>query len=363
MSGYLKHALHYRLYPDSKRLMFERIDEFFKLLKAKKIGRPVAVDYSRGFFQMLEVFRTSYYRKADYAKHTIGFMYVFDRYHNDVSYKDRKKKFMRYLKKAYLVARNSKDKRRLIIWISNYYINSTSDKNLASSMESFIRMFSGRRYKEYMSQSDLKYFVRRTKKQLSKTLPLYKYKSQRKRRIKICIEHNLKCEGLLPTLAECKRNIFSRKYRVSKEHMQYLLLMGTRARSAESTIVNFLERTNRQSFSGSTNVMRIGVQILGNLKTRRRASIKILIKLLNSRRYKVAKDSVDALANIGRPAIRYMTRELFDARTSVQIKLVNAFQKMGKKARGVRSVLRKLKRETSNQKLHDYIDDALRDIR
>ena len=341
-----------------KVILRSRIDDYFTMAKTKKIGRPVAAEFDVAFFEMVAAFNLNRLNPKD----TYPLQYCYENYHKDVS-PENGGEMLAFLEGMYLVESKLDEKRKILQWLCAGFNNGQPGEELSETMFNFAKLFKNEKYlrdKKVLGEH-LDILINSCRDQYAKTLGYYKYLSEKEERSLFCVEHDIKCQKLVPAISDLEKKLFAEQYNEQSRAIKLLQKMGAKAMPAEASILKMLYGIKHQSFPSpyEVDLYLDGISILGNIKTDNPNAIELLIDSLDSKWYNVPKYAVDALAKIGGPALPYLIELIQKTEGGVLVKAIESLKKMGTKAKSAVPILKKIKENTKDCWLKDTIQDAI----
>jgi len=344
---------------------FSRIDEFFDLVKKNKVGLPVPINFNFAFSQMIDAF--------DHlnTKDNILPSFVYQKYYNDTEPDDKLLNTISgVLKRMYLREQDTSEKLKFLDWIADFYNGIELSSKLADHLFDFVKNFEMTGYKEDHPEEikkappeHLKIFVNKTASRLCDALSLAEYKSTKEERTDFCLENNIPCPGVIPTVDECIAAIKSDDYYKKERAFEILEKMGAKAAPAEDAVRVALGTDDLANETENSILQKYAATILGNIRTKNAKSIESLIKALGSLNYRVPDIAQEALVKIGNPAVPYLMKELNSKFGGVQYKVVVTLGMIGKDAKEAIKPLEKMYSETNNSAVYRAIEIALKSIK
>ena len=365
ISSYLEILLDRKDNTKNPESAYKRIAQFADLVKQKKVGLPVAVDFNFAFFQLIEAFNNIY------ANENILLMYCYGKYIDQINLDEKGIiKLFSILESMYLRDEQEQNKLKILNWMIDFVKENPMDEKLADELYGFVRQFEITGYKENHPEEIKKtppehfnIFVKGVNHNFCEALKLAKFKSQIEDRTDFCLENDILCPEVIPTLEELIRDIKSDdSFKVSRA-FEILEKMGPKAKAAEDAVRTVLETDDLKNESQTSTNQRNAAAILGNIKTSNPKSLKLLVDALGSLNYMVPDAAQQALVKIGKPAVPFLIEALNSKFGSVQYKAATTLGMIGKDAKQAIKPLEKMYKETNNAAVYQAIQKALKLIK
>lgn len=362
ISGYLSVLLNLKPMLNLKET-YQRIDKYFSLVKDNKIGLPMPVDFDTGFSEMTEAFNYIY------NEDNRVLIYCYSKYKKDLS-SDKKiiKRINTLLTKMYFRETNKKEKEKILNWICEFFNQRHADEDLGNDMFDFTRRFKITSYMKKnpekikeVPQVHLKKLIKLCKAQFCNVLPHTKYKYPKQERIDFCLENNIDCPGIIPTVDECINMLSSSDWDVRIKGMEILVKMKNKAKKAEKQIIRVLKAKKLKNETNAAIAYKHAMIILGNIKTTNPEALDLLITSLGSLYSQVPTMAMGSLVRIGKPAVPYLIKGLKSKFGSVQYKAAKALGMIGPDAKKSIPALRKLLK-SNNRSIYNAAKDAIVEI-
>jgi TolB-like protein len=365
LSSYLQILLLRKDNSKDPETAYKRIDQFVKLVNQKKVGLPVPIDFNMAFFELLDAFNHLY------SKENILLMYCYGEYKDDVVLDDKEVvKLFGLLETMYLRDEQIENKVKILNGMIEFIKKNQMSEKLADELYSFVKNFEITSYKNDHPEEIKKappqhfeIFVKGINEKFCEALALADIKSQIEERVDFCLENNIPCPEVIPTLEECVRDINSADSFKETRAFEILEKMGQNARAAEQVISTVLDTDDLVNKSQTSTNQRHAANILGNIKTENPKSLKLLVDALGSLNYMVPDAAQQALVKIGKPAVPYLIEALNSKFGGVLYKAVTTLGMIGKDANQAIKPLEKIYQETNNSAVYRAIEIALKLIK
>jgi TolB-like protein len=340
----------------------ERIDTFFKLASAGKIGLPKPITFNPAFFEMMEGVR---YNQALRK-------YVYQKYASLVT-ADVKSASSLYsiLHAMYKEETIQAEKTKMISWVADFFNNYSDEKShehLFDMAWSFNLTLNDTRNKEIKAEfpeADLKILVDRCRNKFSEYAMKTPYPNQQEDRINFCVKYGIPIRGIIPSLSEAdailKGNDVNEQLRV----MKLLDLMGSQPKSLEPSLINLFSKRSLEEKEKMTEIQSLSMAVLGHIKTTDSKAIDYMVSKLMSYNYQESDNAVTALVNIGKSAVAPLVKTLnstTDQDGGLRYKMIVILGKIGQGAKAAEPTLKKLLAENRNADVRYAIEAALQSI-
>ena len=361
---YMENYLKYLLLPGRAvnkdiSVTYKRIDEFLNLVSDKKVGLPVPVTFEFAYFRLIDLFTP-----FNFSEETVmPLIYLFEKYNHKIAGKKRED-FYKYYSPVYKKTKNIKHKDEIFEIIISYFNSHKPDEKLGEQMFDFIKDFQSNKKDnpDKYPEKDFKKYLKSCEKLLSKALAFTDIRSIKQERILFCLENNISCPGLVPTINECIADIKSDDSYKRNDAAFHLSKMGAKAKPAEAVILTFIKYRERRYFTGSNEFLKHVISILGNIKTNEPKALNMLVQCLTNKGYGIPDKAKTALEQIGKPALPYLLKGLKNLEDYGKISAIDLMGKLGKDAKSAVAPIKKLYKETYNTWVKDAIEDALEKI-
>ena len=365
LSSFLSPLLLRKDKPKDLETIYRRIDEFVSLVKQKKAGLPIPVEFNTAFFELMDAFNYVY------AKDNIMLMYCYEKYGSDILMDEKiKTRVFNLLKIMYLRESEEKNKKKILNWIIDFLNENEMSEKLAEDLYSFASKFEITSYKKDNPEKireappeHLKIFINGAKSSFCEALALAGYRSQIEDRTDFCLENGIPCPGHIPTIEECINDIKSGGRFKKSRAFEILEKMGSSAGPAEDIVRDALSSDDLTNETETSIIQKHAANILGNIRTNNPESLRLLVKALGSLNYKVPDAAQAALVKIGRPAVPFLIEALDSRFGGVQYKAVVALGKIGKDAAQAAGPLEKKYKTTNNSAVYRAIEITLKAIK
>lgn len=364
ISSYLTYLLLGRSPEKDFPLTFRRIDQYLTLVKEQKIGLPVPVNFNEGIYELLEALGISY------AKENSSLRYVFENYRQQIKLDDRYTgQFFATLESMYVREIDPGKKEGILYWLCEFYQRRSRDAKFASSLYSFAKRLEYTAYKKRHPEKLKEYppehlplLVERCRELFCEALKLSEYNSQIEERTDFCLENSIPCPEIIPDVDACITMLSSTDGSEQLRAMELLERMGSNAAPAEMAILKTLAGEDLANPATTNRIHQSGVTVLGNIRSEKDASLKLLLASLRSTHNFVPDKALDALVTIGAPAVPYLIEGLQSRWGAVQYKSAVGLGRIGKAAASALPALEEIIRHSNNSAVHSAAEKALRVI-
>ena len=365
LSSYLGFLFNKVSQPDTSELQ-KRASQYFDLLNKNQIGLPRAIDFNRGFFEMMEALSTNHPLR----------LYVYGKYADKLVTESEivVSSHIMYLKRMYGDESNASKKTMVINWIADYF-NKHVYKKSAEQLYDFAyefepdpnpgtNQFKIDRNKEILMKfpaRDLSILIELCRDRFSGYATETPYPSQQSDRIDFCVRHGIAIPGVIPTIPEAevilKANDVDEQLRV----MKLLVQMGDQVRPLEKNFISLLNKKSLEYKETLQEIQSMAVEMLGGMKTKDQKAIGHMINSLKNFNAE-SEISEEALVTIGGAAVNHLVNQLNSATIhdgGFQYKIVVILGKIGKDAKASASSLQQLLEKTSNKDIRYAIEATL----
>ncbi len=365
ISSYLSYLLLGRSPEKDFPLTFERIDQYFSLVEKGSIGLPVAISFNDGFHESLEAFGNIY------AKENRSLRYVFDNYRQRLTLEGKfAKRLYGTLKTMYAREASLAEKKEILDLICELFQNRPQDKDFASDLYAFANNFKVTSYKK-RNPEKLKEFppehlpllLEQCRSLFCDALKLTEYRSQIEDRTDFCLEQSIPCPDVIPDVDACISMLSSPDGSEQLRAMELLERMGSKAAPAEMAILKTLAGEDLANPATTNRIHQSGVTVLGNIRTNKPESLKLLMASLRSTHNFVPDKALDALVTIAAPAVPYLIEGLQSRWGAVQYKSAVGLGRIGNAAGSALPALEEIIRNSNNSAVHSAAEKAIRAIK
>lgn len=339
----------------------QRIDAYFQLVNAQKIGLPKPIGYNQAFFEMMEGVRPNQALRK----------YVYENYSRAVAL-DVKSAGTIYstLHSMYQEEEDRAEKTRIIHWIADFFLHHEDEKShehLYDMAGSFGLHSNDARNREIMAEfpeSDLKILVERCKDQFSTYALKTPYPNQQEDRIHFCVKYEIPIPGTIPTMSEAEVILNGNNLNEQLRVMKLLVQMNDRPRPLENTLVNLFSKRSLEDKATLNTVQSMAVIVLGNMKTANSKAIDYMVATL-SYFSQEADYATEALIAIGKPSVNALIKKLnstTDQDGGVRYRIIVILGKIGPDAKAALPVFKKIMNENRNEDVRYAIEAAMQSI-
>lgn len=260
----LRYLFYYSALDKSRETQQKRVDEYFSLVVAGKIGRPVAVTTETAFWKLMEAlndYKLTYYTYQKYGKelpdkekHRV-FKYLFSHFRQE--------------KDPVIAKQQFKDISALFNELP------VEEKTAELILDEFLHNLDYRSTGQYtvtpaeqaMAADFIRIFVKESAPVISRNFATFSKKWNREEGAFFCLEHNIDCPQLVPSADSLAVQIVSEDFHQADQAAKYLLKYGSRAAKLEKQILRMMRYWEKNRQSGATNMLWAGIEILGNTRT------------------------------------------------------------------------------------------------
>ncbi len=343
--------------------IYGRIDEYFELAQARRIGLPTPVDYNTAFFEMTEGVKMNGDNRLQ--------MYCYERYADRLTYDAKSaKSLFSLLTSIYKTETDPAAKLKTLKWLAEEFNRSEPGEKSADQLYDFARSFEPNPYnkeanKQIMRefpQKDLEQLVAMCRAKFSEYALMTKYNSQLEDRINFCVKNDIPVPGMIPTMDEAARILEGDQWEEQVRVMKLLVQMKDRPKPIEKTLVRILDKRSLDHKDELSEIQEMTLVVLGNIRSSDPKAIGYMIASLESREYMVPDKAVDALVMIGKDAVPALIAKL-NALTihngGLQYQIAVILGRIGKDAAAAKPSLKALLAKTTNKDIKYAIEAAL----
>ncbi len=348
-----------------------RIDEYFQLVRAQKLGLPQPASYDHAFYQLMQGLGKSQELR----------LYTYERYADNLE--DEPKyaisHHLLYLDRMYEAEADPQTKTKVLRWVAAYFQKFTGEKS-AEKLYEFAYKFrlrdndNGNKSIDLQNQetqrlypeSDLLLLIELCKDKFAQYATMTQYNSQLEDRINFCVKYGIPVPGAIPTMLEAEQILKGSDLKEQERVMKLLVQMGDKPRSLENTLISLFDKRSLDDKEKLITIQAYAIEVLGNIKTKNTKAINYMISKLMSYNYKESDQSEAALIKIGKPAVTPLINKLQSTTIhdgGLRYKLVVLLGKNGKDAKAAEPLLLKIQKESSNKDIDYAIEAALQAIR
>lgn len=349
----------------------KRIDEYFNLVNAQKLGLPQPTSYDNAFYQLMQ----------GLGKKQELLLYTYERYANRLEAEPAYviNHHLLYLNRMYEAEENPVTKTKVLRWVAQYFQKSESEKTGEKLFDFAYKYRLRENYQSNKSidlqneatakvypEKDLLLLIELCRVQFTKFATQSPYTSQLEDRVNFCVRYGIPVPGAIPTIAEADQILKGNDLKEQERVMKLLVQMGNQPKPLENTLIDLFDKRSLEDKEQLITIQAYAIEVLGNLQTKSPKAINYMISKLMSYNYKEADKSKEALSLIGKPAIPGLIDSL-KATTihdgGLRYKLVVLIGKNGKDAKAAEPLLLKIQKESSNKDIDYAIEAALQAIR
>lgn len=343
--------------------IYDRIDAYFELAQAGRIGLPTPVSFTTAFFEMTEGVKM----KDDNRLR----IYCYEKYAERLTIDSKNaKSIYGLLTSMYKTESDPQSKVKILKWLADFFNRSETGEKSAEQLYDFVRSFEPNPYnkeanKQIMRefpQKDLETLVQLCRGKLSEYATLTPYNSQLTDRINFCVKYDVPIPGTIPTMAEAKTLLEGDDWEEQLRVMKLLVQMKERPKPIEKTLVKILEKRSVDHRDELSQMQELALVVLGNIRTSDPKAIEYMIGSLESRTYMIPDKAVEALVMIGKGAVPALINKLNTLTIhdgGLQYQLAVILGRIGKDAQSAKPSLQALLAKTTNKDIKYAIEAAL----
>ena len=179
------------------------------------------------------------------------------------------------------------------------------------------------------------------------------------------MKYNIPVRGVIPTLEEADAILKGNDLQEQLRVMKLLVLMDTKPKKIESTLVNLFSKRSLEDRSTMTAIQTLAIQVLGTCQTSNPKAIDYMISVLPhyGNDTEAAKE---ALVKIGKPAVKPLTTALdntTEQHGGLQFQLITLLGKIGKDAAAAEKSIQRLLNASRNSDVKYAAEAALQSIK
>lgn len=349
----------------------KRIDDYFQLVNAEKLGLPKPATYDQAFYQMMQ----------GLGKHQELLLYTYEHYAEKLTTEPTHtvSNHMLYLKRMYEAEANPETKSKIIRWVAVYFQKYRNDKS-PEQLYDWAYQYALRenpngnksideqnqeKAQKYPAQ-DLALLIQLCKDKFTEYATDTPYPSQQENRIDFCVANNIPVPGVIPSMAEAEQLLKSNDLKEQQRVLKLLMQMGNKPKPLESSLIALFDKRSLEDKDLLIENQSYAMAILGNIHTSNSKAIDYMISKVMSYNYKESDNAQEALTKIGKAAVPGLINSL-KATTihdgGLRYKLIVLLGKNGKDAKAAEPVLLKIQKENGNKDIAYAIEAALQEIR
>jgi TolB-like protein len=347
----------------------KRIDQFFQLAKGNRLGMPVNINFDQAFYIMISSLH-NYLTPRDVA----SIFHIYEKYSDELSAPNTRGIYQ-ILKGIYDSDIDRQKNAIILNWIIKNFNQGQASISLAEDMIEFIKYLKyniknkkralaeeGKNVKDELLryQGHFEIFKRQCSPQIAKSMPLTKFDWEIKKRSIFCLEMELDCPGLVPSVAELVKKLAHNSSKVKLEAMEYLLKMNENALPMEKELIKVIRKAERKiKVPDNQKIIKSTLEIFANINTQNKDAHEIILRLA-IRGY---QDAIKSIGKIGEPFVPLLIRELGTDDFYNKVSIVQILGSLESKAKPALSKLHSELKKTKNDRLRDEINQAINQIR
>jgi hypothetical protein len=345
--------------PDDVKM--SRIDSFFSLASANKIGLPRPISFENAFFEMMEGIKDNQALRQ----------FTYEKYAGKLALDDKSMATMFSTLHGMYKDETDRAKKTMIIkWIGEYVNNHEYTKaheqlfDFAFEFNLTGNVAHDQETRQSHPATDLAVLVAASSKKFSQYATMSKYQSQTVDRIDFCVVNSVSVPGVIPTMEEAvvifKGNDVERQLRTA----EMLTLMGDKPKIIEATLIDVLNKKSLDDRQRLAEVQVLIIVVLGNIKTTNPKAIDHMISTLPHYGNDTEASEV-ALVKIGKPAVHALTTKLektTELEGGLQYQLISMLGKIGKDAAEGKKAIQKVLNTSRNSDVKYAAEAALQAI-
>ncbi len=348
----------------------QRIDRYFDLASAEKIGLPVPFNYNSAFFALTEGLRAN--------KDNRLLKYVYERYSRQlrpeeplkgISQKKVQDGIYGLLTGMYKSEIDPAEKRIFLTWLTEFFNAQETNENSSKQIYDFVRSFeltsnenTNNRIRTEFPAEDQAFLVQECKDKLSEGALLTPYNNQKTDRIHFCAANDIPVPGGIPTMKEAAAILGGNDWKEKIRVMTILELMKTKPKEIEQTLVDLTQKKELENKKDLMDMQESAVVVLGNIRTENPAAIRFMIENTTSFEYGMPDKCKDALVKIGKPAVPHLLnklRSLTNREDSLEYQIIVVLGRIGKDARAAKSDIQAILNRTTHKERRSTFEAAL----
>ena len=339
-----------------------RIDAYFRLANAGKIGLPKPISFNPAFFEMMEGLKPNQTLRK----------YVYQKYSSGVALEVKSASTMySTLNSMYKEESVSAEKIKIIGWIADFF-NAHSDEKSHEHLFDFAWSFNltlnesrNKEIKAEYPEADLKILVDRCRNKFSEYAMKTPYPSQQEDRINFCVKYTILLPGVIPTLNEAEVILKGNNVDEQLKVMKLLVQMGNKPKPIEKSLIDLLDKRSLEEKEKMTEIQSLSVTTLGHIKTTNQRAIDYMISRLTSYNYQESDNATIALVEVGKQAVPEVIKKLNTTTNEdggLRYKMIVILGKIGRDAKMAEPILKKMLNENRNADVRYAIEAALQSI-
>jgi len=339
-----------------------RIDAYFKLASANKIGLPKPISFNSAFFEMMEGVKGNQgLRKYGYQKYAPGVTL-------DVKSASTMYSTLNSMYKEEMV---NAEKTKIIGWLADFF-NTHSDERSHEHLFDFAWSFNlttnEPRNKEIRSEfpePDLKVLVEKSRSKFAEYAMKTPYPNQQEDRINFCVKNNIPLPGVIPTISEAEIILKGNNVDEQLKVMKLLVQMGDKPKPIEKSLIDLFDKRSLEEKEKMTEIQSLSMATLGHIKTTNQKAIDYMVSRLMSYNYLESDNATTALVEVGKPAVPELVKKLnstTDQDGGLRYKMIVILGKIGRDAKAAELTLKKMLIENRNADVRYAIEAALQSI-
>lgn len=338
-----------------------RIDTFFELTSAKKMGLPLPIPYEMAYFEMMEALKDSQVLQQ----------YVYEKYAEKLVLDDKSKAtFFSELRAMYNSEVRAERKSVIIDWIGDF-INEQEYPKAHEQLYDFVWQYRvtgnashDEGVKRNFPESDLLKLVNKCRDKFASYAMRTPYPSQQEDRIVFCVKYDIAVPDVIPTLAEAETILKGSNVQEQLRILKLLVFMEDKPKKIEPALVSLLERKSLEDRSTLLEAQTLAIAVLGNCKTINTKAIDFMLEALPHYGNDTEAAKI-ALVQIGKPAVAPIITRL--NRTTIhegglQYQLIVLLGKIGKDAAPAKQAIKRVYDASSNGDVRYAAEAALQAI-
>jgi TolB-like protein len=342
--------------------LHDRIDAYFQLANAQKIGLPKPVAYNTAFFEMMEGVKANVKLEQ----------YVYEKYAGKVELDVRSASSINAaLRNMYKEEKDKATKTKIISWMADFF-NAHEDEKMHEHLYDLAWAFNLTTYearneeiRRDFPEADLKLLVEKCRNKFSDYAMKTPYNSQQEDRINFCVKYNVPILNVIPTMAEAEVILKGSDLKEQLRVMKLLVQMGDKPKPLENTLIGLLSKRSLEDKEKMTEIQSLTMAVLGHIKTNHAEAIKYMTSQLMSFNYLESDNATHALVEIGKPAVNSLIKSLSattDQDGGLRYKIIVILGKIGHDAKPAEPLLKKLLNENRNADVRYAIEAAIQAI-
>lgn len=324
----------------------------------KRIGQPMPMEPARVFVDVLSALRSNF---LGYTARDPRPLMACYRTYSAPYVREPSKRLLELLAGMYAAAETPADRGAVMDWFAAAVNRSAPSRDLEEVLVPFLHKLVDPPVQGQKADPGAPAARNRLAQlcgaRLAETIPFIVGRDDRLEVTGFCLEHGIRAPGQVPDLDALIRDLASADAVQSSEAVRLLRHMGTGARAALPAVLKRLRRSETQ---GGRSQGRDLFGLLGSMRTADSEAISVLLHGLQDQESFLADAAVEALAQIGEPAVPALKQAFPEFQEPYkQMRVLKVFQLRGPAAAAHRPWLRSVMAAARSPHVHDAAEDAL----